>query len=131
MSENKFEKVFKCAISASAETVGGKWKPSILMHLKDHTHRFGELQRAVGVSHKVLSQQLKELEEDGIVRRQVYAEVPPRVEYSLSEYGKTLQPLLDALQAWGQAHRLRCQPAEATTSSAADLSVGQPLVEQA
>jgi DNA-binding HxlR family transcriptional regulator len=115
--ENKFEKLFKCAISASVETVGGKWKTSILMHLRDETMRFGELQRAVAVSHKVLSQQLKELENDGIVQRQVYAEVPPRVEYSLSAYGKTLQPLLDALHIWGQAHRERCLPAGTTLDS--------------
>jgi DNA-binding HxlR family transcriptional regulator len=115
--ENKFEKLFKCAISASVETVGGKWKTSILLHLRDETMRFGELQRAITVSHKVLSQQLKELEEDGIVQRQVYAEVPPRVEYSLSAYGKTLQPLLDALHVWGQTHRERCLPAGVTLDS--------------
>jgi DNA-binding HxlR family transcriptional regulator len=89
--------------------VGGKWKTSILLHLRDQTLRFGSLQRLVGCSQKVLTQQLKELEHDGIVQRQVYAEVPPRVEYSLSEYGRTLQPVLDALYAWGREHYLRAQ----------------------
>ena len=93
--------------------VGGKWKTSILLHLRDQTLRFGSLQRLVGCSQKVLTQQLKELEHDGIVQRQVYAEVPPRVEYSLSEYGRTLQPVLDALYAWGREHYLRAQASAA------------------
>ena len=112
MIENKSKKVYTCAIVASVELVGGKWKTSILLHLKDRTLRFGELQRGVGISQKVLTQQLKELEHDGLVRRKVYAEVPPRVEYSLSAYGRTLQPVLEALHTWGQTHCARTQPAE-------------------
>ena len=107
MDENKLKKVYACAIAASVDMVGGKWKTSILLHLRDQTLRFGELQHRVGSSQKVLTQQLKELEKDGIVRRQVYAEVPPRVEYSLSTYGQTLQPVLDALYTWGVAHYAR------------------------
>jgi DNA-binding HxlR family transcriptional regulator len=76
-------------------------KTTILLHLRDRTVRFGELQRVVLVSQKVLTQQLKELEHDGIIRRQVYAEVPPRVEYSLSAFGQSLLPVLDALYDWG------------------------------
>ncbi|TGE23420.1 winged helix-turn-helix transcriptional regulator [Hymenobacter metallicola] len=110
MEENNLKKVYNCAVAATVDMVGGKWKTSILLHLKDRTMRFGELQRAVEVSQKVLTQQLKELEHDGIVRRQVYAEVPPRVEYSLSTYGQTLQPILDALYAWGLTHYTRDQP---------------------
>ena len=105
--EEKLKKAYTCAVSASVDMVGGKWKTSILLQLRDRTLRFGELQRLVGVSQKVLTQQLKELEHDGLVRRQVYAEVPPRVEYSLSPYGQTLHPVLDALYAWGLQHYTR------------------------
>ena len=115
MENNKLKKVSSCAIAASVAMVGGKWKTSILLHLNDRTLRFGELQRAVVVSQKVLAQQLKELERDGIVLRQVYAEVPPRVEYSLSPYGQTLQPVLDALYAWGAVHHTRHLPASGGT----------------
>lgn len=107
MNEETLKKVYSCAIAATVDMVGGKWKTTILLHLKDRTMRFNELQRAVAVSQKVLTQQLKELERDGIVRRQVYAEVPPRVEYSLSPYGQTLQPVLEALYAWGLRHYTR------------------------
>lgn len=111
MEENKVKKAYTCAIAATVDMVGGKWKTNILLHLKDRTMRFGELQRAVAVSQKVLTQQLKELEHDGIVYRQVYAEVPPRVEYSLSPYGQTLQPVLEALYSWGLQHYMRADPA--------------------
>ncbi|GGG61659.1 winged helix-turn-helix transcriptional regulator [Hymenobacter glacieicola] len=111
MEEDKVKKQYTCAVSATVDLVGGKWKTSILLYLKDGTLRFGQLQRAVAVSQKVLTQQLKELEQDGIVRRQVYAEVPPRVEYSLSPYGQTLQPVLEALYSWGLRHYTRAHPA--------------------
>jgi DNA-binding HxlR family transcriptional regulator len=111
MEEDNVKKAYTCAIAATVDMVGGKWKTSILLHLKDRTMRFGELQRAVAVSQKVLTQQLKELEHDGIVHRQVYAEVPPRVEYSLSPYGQTLQPVLEALYSWGLRHYTRAYPA--------------------
>jgi DNA-binding HxlR family transcriptional regulator len=107
MDNNKVKKVYTCAIAGTVDLVGGKWKTSILLHLKDRTMRFGELQRAVAVSQKVLTQQLKELERDGIVQRKAYAEVPPRVEYSLSSYGQTLQPVLEALYNWGVIHYTR------------------------
>lgn len=107
MNSDVLKKVYTCAIAATVDMVGGKWKTTILLHLKDRTMRFNELQRAVAVSQKVLTQQLKELERDGIIRRQVYAEVPPRVEYSLSPYGQTLQPVLEALYAWGLRHYTR------------------------
>jgi DNA-binding HxlR family transcriptional regulator len=109
MENNKVKKVYTCAIAGTVDLVGGKWKTSILLHLKDRTMRFGELQRAVAVSQKVLTQQLKELERDGIVQRKAYAEVPPRVEYSLSSYRQTLQPVLEALYNWGVIHYTRDQ----------------------
>lgn len=83
--------------------IGGKWKPIILHMLSAGTMRFGELNRNIPpVSQKMLTQQLRELEADGIVKRKVYAEVPPRVEYSLTDRGVTLKPILDDLYAWGQ-----------------------------
>ena len=88
--------------------MGGKWKVVILFRLQDGTRRFGELRRAIpGVSERVLAQQLRELERDGVVRRVVHPEVPPRVEYSLTDYGRTLRPITDLMCAWGQAHRQR------------------------
>jgi len=130
MEENKEKKQYNCAVTATVDMVGGKWKTSILLYLKDGTMRFGELQRAVAVSQKVLTQQLKELEQDGIIRRQVYAEVPPRVEYSLSPYGQTLQPVLEALYAWGLRHYTRAYPECATGHPAPDERAPQAVATQ-
>lgn len=130
MEDKKLKKQYNCAVSATVDMVGGKWKTSILLYLKDSTLRFGELQRAVAVSQKVLTQQLKELEQDGIIRRQVYAEVPPRVEYSLSPYGQTLQPVLEALYSWGLQHYTRAYPACAAEHPATDESVPDALAIQ-
>jgi len=130
MEENKEKKQYNCAVTATVDMVGGKWKTSILLYLKDGTMRFGELQRAVAVSQKVLTQQLKELEQDGIIRRQVYAEVPPRVEYSLSPYGQTLQPVLEALYAWGLRHYTRAYPECATGHPAPDERTPQAVATQ-
>lgn len=86
------------------EVIGGKWKGVILFHLLGGTKRFNELMRLIpGVTQRMLTRQLRELEGDGIVARKVYAEVPPKVEYSLTEFGLTLKPLLRDLQRWGSA----------------------------
>ncbi|TPQ19646.1 winged helix-turn-helix transcriptional regulator [Streptomyces sporangiiformans] len=97
---------YVCGLDAAVDVVGGKWKPMILWALHDGgTLRFGELRRHVaGVSEKVLIQQLRELEADGIVHREVYPEVPPRVEYSLTELGKALNTALLPLGEWGDRH---------------------------
>lgn len=82
--------------------LGGAWKLTAVKYLLQRTHRFGELRRAVGpVTARVLTRQLRELEADGIVTRTVYAEVPPRVEYSLTERGRSLEQIVTALDAWG------------------------------
>ncbi|MEU0123099.1 helix-turn-helix domain-containing protein [Streptomyces albidoflavus] len=95
---------YLCGIDAAFDVLSGKWKALILWEL--HTHgvrRFAELRRGVpGVSEKMLTQHLREMEEDGLVHREVYAEVPPRVEYSLTEYGRTLNEALGALGEWGE-----------------------------
>ncbi len=89
----------------TARAIGGKWKIVILYHLKTGTKRFAELRREIGdITERMLSQQLKELEADGLVHRKVYPEVPPRVEYSLSTYCKTLLPILDMMADWGAKH---------------------------
>ncbi|MFJ7526959.1 winged helix-turn-helix transcriptional regulator [Streptomyces griseus] len=96
---------FVCGIDAAMDVIGGKWKVLILWALNERTCRFGELRRAVtGVTEKVLSSHLKELEDDGIVHREVYAEVPPRVEYSLTPLGLSLNAALEPLGQWGRDH---------------------------
>ncbi len=94
-----------CPMVSTLNIIGGKWKPVLLHLLTERTMRFGELKKHIGaISQKMLTQQLRELEADGIVHRQVYAEVPPRVEYSLTAHGLTLRPALQALYHWGQCH---------------------------
>lgn len=98
----------ECPVRVTAEILGGKWKAMILFHLRDGTRRFGQLQRRIpGASKKMLTQKLRELEREEIVRRRVYAEVPPRVEYSLTRYGRTLEPILERMSRWGERHRAR------------------------
>ena len=97
-----------CPVDATLDVIGGKWKPFILFWLRDRTLRFGELRREIpGVSERVLTRQLRDLEAVGVVRREVFAEIPPRVEYSLTDYGQTLRPVIDAMCVWGTAHRRR------------------------
>lgn len=101
-------RAFVCGIDAAMDVIGGKWKVLILWVLNERTCRFGELRRAVtGVTEKVLSSHLKELEDDGIVHREVYAEVPPRVEYSLTPLGLSLNAALEPLGLWGREHIYR------------------------
>lgn len=96
---------FNCGLEAVLSVMGGKWKPLIVFYLFDNTRRYGELRRAIGrVSDKVLIQQLKELEADGIVLRVDYGEIPPKVEYSLSEFGTSLAGALRNLCEWGTQH---------------------------
>jgi DNA-binding HxlR family transcriptional regulator len=92
-----------CPVEAALDVIGNKWKGIILFHLMSGTKRFNELKRLMpGVTQRVLTLQLRGLESDNVVNRQVYAQVPPKVEYSLSELGQSLQPILVALQAWGE-----------------------------
>jgi len=97
---------FSCGLEAALAVIGAKWKPLILYHLAQHTTlRYGELRRAVGaVTHKVLIQQLKELEADGIVKRVDHGEIPPRVDYSLTRFGQSLAQALAPLCQWGTDH---------------------------
>ena len=91
-----------CTVEATLKVIGGRWKVLILRELFQGVKRFGELHRALnGITQKMLTQQLREMEQDGIIHREVYLQVPPKVEYSLTELGKTLQPILDAMHDWG------------------------------
>jgi len=91
-----------CPVETTVSLISNKWRILILRDLLDGTKRFGELKKSLAtVSQKVLTQNLRSMEEDGLVNRKVYAEVPPRVEYSLSEVGASLKPIIDAMAAWG------------------------------
>ncbi|MEN8215907.1 MAG: helix-turn-helix domain-containing protein [Pseudomonadota bacterium] len=100
---NQKKSDFNCPVEATLSVIGGKWKCLIIHHLIDGTKRFNELRRLIpAITQGMLTSQLRELEADRIVNRKVYAEVPPKTEYSLTELGKTLEPVLWAMHDWGK-----------------------------
>ena len=100
------EKLPECPVATTVQLIGSKWKLLILRNLLVRPWRFNELRASLeGISQKVLTNSLRELEADGIVIRTVFPEVPPRVEYSLSELGETMRPVLDAMQRWGEEYK--------------------------
>ena len=102
----------RCAVGLTVELIGGKWKSVILFYLLDGTLRFSELRRKIpGITQRMLTLQLRELEADGIVVRTVFPVVPPRVEYRLTTFGLTLEPVLRHMAEWGKRYRRRCQQA--------------------
>lgn len=95
-----------CPVEATLQLIGNKWKVLILRELMDGKRRFGELKKSIGsVTQKVLTGNLREMEADGLLTRTVYAEVPPRVEYALTETGESLRPILTAMAHWGEDYR--------------------------
>ena len=101
-----------CPVETTLTLISSKWKVLIVRDLLAGTKRFGELRRSVGnVSQKVLTAQLREMEEDGLVDRKVYPEVPPRVEYTLTDLGRSLKPILDAMQSWGEEYKAKNEEA--------------------
>jgi DNA-binding HxlR family transcriptional regulator len=101
-------RTYNCPVEAAVDVFGGKWKALILWWLQQRTWRFAELRRQIpGITEKMLTQQLRELEADGIVNRRIYPTVPPKVEYSLTEYGLSLKRALRAICDWGQIHMAR------------------------
>jgi len=103
-----------CPAEFTLEMIGGRWKIPLIFHLVDGPRRFSELARALArVSQKMLTQQLREMERNGLVERRVYAQVPPRVEYELTALGKSLKPVVDAMCEWGEAHGAAAERQEA------------------
>lgn len=95
-----------CPVETTLHLIGDRWKVLIIRDLMEGTKRFGVLKKQIGsISQKVLTANLRSMEEDGLVTRRVYAEVPPRVEYSLTETGRSLKPVLDAMSAWGDDYK--------------------------
>jgi DNA-binding HxlR family transcriptional regulator len=113
-----------CPVELCAEVIGGKWKGPILYYLLDGTKRFGELRRLLpDVTQRMLTTQLRELEEHGVIERKVYAEVPPKVEYSMSAFGATLHPIIAMMKQWGteylEAHALPVPTTESVQAATA------------
>lgn len=106
MRERLADRPDYCVIEAAMEVIGGKWKMAILNHLAPGTQRFGELGRAMPtITQRMLTRQLRELERDGLVQRTVYPQVPPKVEYALTDIGVSLRPIAHQLESWGQWYR--------------------------
>ncbi len=96
-------KYYNNPVELSLDIIGGKWKMPILWRLKDKTWRYSELKKSIGkITHKMLAQQLKELEEDGLISRKVYPSVPPKVEYTITDKGRTTIPIIESLRSWGE-----------------------------
>ncbi|WP_048158669.1 helix-turn-helix domain-containing protein [Methanosarcina sp. WWM596] len=105
VNEAQNNKHYHCPVEVTLDVIGGKWKPLILWQLRAEKLRFSGLKRSMqGISPKMLTKQLRELEGDGLVLREAYPEIPSRVEYSLTEFGKTVLPVLDALFEWGNGY---------------------------
>lgn len=93
-----------CPVTYCLKVIGGKWKPIILFMIHNGCNRFGMMQRAIeGISKQMLTKQLRELEADGVLERKIFAEIPPRVEYSITEYGMELLPIIGAMKTWGES----------------------------
>ncbi len=102
----KLNELPACPVETTLTIISDKWKVLILRDLMTGTKRFGELKKSIGnVSQKVLTSQLRQMEESGVVSRKIYPEVPPRVEYSLTDLGRSLKPILDAMQNWGEGYK--------------------------
>lgn len=101
--KNKSSDISECPVTFTMSKVGGKWKPIILYLITKRANRFGVLQRGItGISKQMLTKQLRELEKDGLLSRNIYAEIPPRVEYSLTELGKSILPVIRSMRKWGE-----------------------------
>lgn len=110
MNATDYGRPYGCPVEATLDVVGGRWKAVILFHLMDGTRRFSDLKRFLSkVTQRMLTLQLRQLEQDGVITRKVYAEVPPRVEYSLTDFGRTLEPILKAMLEWGEAYEKRTE----------------------
>ncbi|MBW4611347.1 MAG: helix-turn-helix transcriptional regulator [Hassallia sp. WJT32-NPBG1] len=119
MKNRQYDCRYGCSVEATLDVIGGRWKGVILFHLLEGTKRFNELQRMVkGCTQRMLTLQLRELERDGVVKRTVYAEVPPKVEYSLTEFGRSLEPILLLMRDWGDKYISKLAQPEQTQETA-------------
>ena len=99
---------YGCPVEATLAVIGGKWKGVILYHLMSGTKRFNEFRRLMSdITQRMLTLQLRELEKDGIIHREIFKEVPPKVEYSLTEFGRTLEPIIKLMRDWGEQYNLK------------------------
>ncbi len=113
-----------CDVEATLSVIGGRWKPILMCHLLGGRKRFGELRRLTpNATERMITLQLRELEADGVLARHVYAEVPPRVEYELTEFGRSLEPMLVLMQEWGRAFKARRLAAESAGEKSADCEL--------
>lgn len=126
----KGKQPYSCGLGPALEVIGGKWKALILWEIHAKPRRFGELKRRVpGISEKMLIQQLREMEADGIVHREVFHQVPPKVEYSVTEFGASLNHAVSALADWGEKHAKRIAAAGARKETRrGDRQVTRPSV---
>ena len=105
MRKQRHEQYTNCPVEAALDIIGGKWKSIILFRVLEETRRFNELRRLLpNITQRTLTNQLRELERDGLLQRNVYAEVPPKVEYSITDFGRTLEPVLTTLKGWAETH---------------------------
>ncbi|HDX9579779.1 TPA: winged helix-turn-helix transcriptional regulator [Bacillus pseudomycoides] len=104
------ENIHRCSVEVTLDVIGGKWKGVILFHLIDGEIRFNQFLRLMpGITQRMLTRQLRELEADGVIHREVYKEVPPKVEYSLTEFGKSLVPIILMMRDWGSQYRIQIE----------------------
>ncbi|MBI5379006.1 MAG: helix-turn-helix transcriptional regulator [Nitrospirae bacterium] len=123
--QSKGQKV-SCPVENTLKVIGGRWKVLILRELLKGTRRFGELQRELnGITQKMLTQQLRGMERDVVLHREVYPQIPPKVEYSLTPFGKSLKPILDAMHEWGRKHLSENTRAQKGNPPAVDAARGQ------
>lgn len=128
-------RIYNCPVEATLDLIGGKWKSLILWHLNERTMRYNELRKLIPeATAKMLTQQLRDLEEDGLIVRKVYPVVPPKVEYSLSDFGKTVAPVLYAMCDWGRDYLKKRTPKKRATPldqlSASGHKRGSPRCDQ-
>lgn len=105
MRKQKHDRYTNCPVEAALDIIGGKWKSIILFRIMEETRRFNEIRKLLpNITQRTLTNQLRELERDGLLQRKIYAEVPPKVEYSITEFGATLEPVLIALKDWAETY---------------------------
>lgn len=105
MRKQRHDHYTNCPVEAALDIIGGKWKSIILFRILEETRRFNELRKLLpNITQRTLTNQLRELESDGLLKREVYAEIPPKVEYSITEFGASLEPVLVALKVWAETY---------------------------